>query len=261
MFAFLSSEDLHYRQALGTQGAGEGKVIRRGRSGDEYAHVKLCLEPLEDGSGFEFSERTMGAGAIAARFFSYIEIGALRTAQTGLWGFPLTDFRVRIIDGNYHEVDSTASAFEDAAKLATLYAMENSAPKLLEPWLNLTVRVPHEYLGGVFGDLSSRRATVLRQGEFTGGPAVVCSLPQSEAIDYFSTFASLTNGCGTLSLDSSKVFRPLPESLTQCCFCPNCNREMVIPLVRGKLFTETCLICQNPFGPTDFDTGVLVRNR
>lgn len=260
MFVSRSFRDLTYHQAVSTTGIGECKLIRGTANGHQYAHVKLAVESMESGAGMEFVEQVAEEQAIPERFLSHLEIGCLSVTKHGLWGFPLTDFRIRILDGSYHDGDSSAASFEEAARTATLDAMLHSAPCLLEPWVTVTVRVPEEYLPNVFGDLINRRARLERTVPGTR-PSIVCSVPQSEVLDYLSEFASRSGGFGILSLGSPKVFRELPVSEAMYRFCLTCDREMKIPLVRGVAFTENCLICGAAFEPPDSDIGVGVLNR
>ncbi len=173
MIGFLSPQDLHYRQTIAAASVGEYKLVRRAESGDEYAHVRLALEPLENGGGFEFSDQIAVDAAVPEKFLSHIEIGALQAARVGLWGFALADFHIRVLDGS--DVDSTDAAFEEAAKIALLEAMEHSAPRLLEPWITLKVRCPEEYLAAVFADLNSRRG-IVESTESGKRPAIGYSL-------------------------------------------------------------------------------------
>jgi elongation factor G len=255
-----SFRDLNYRQATSLTGIGESHVIRGTAHGGQYAHVELAVEPLGSGVGIEFVEEVADKGAIPERFLSHIEIGCLNAARRGLWGFPLEDVRIRILDGSYHDVDSSNAAFEEAAGKAMLDAMQQASPCLLEPCLTLTVRVPEKYVGDVLGDINRRRARIESGGSGLK-PTFIFSVPESETLDYPSALASLSGGSAIWSIRSPKTFRKLPDSLAVDRFCDRCQREMKIPLIHGQAFTENCLICGTAFGPPDAGVGVRVSVR
>jgi elongation factor G len=258
MFDALSLRRLNYRQGISRTGIGEYKLIRRTPNGHQYAHVELAIEPLEGGVGIQFAEQIIAGGALPERFMSHIEIGCLNATQRGLWGFPVADFRIQVLDGSYHDTDSSNAAFEEAAGVATLDALLHSEPHLLEPVLALRASLPQKYLPEIFRDLNTRRAQI----ETVSGPGatIAFSIPQSEAIDYLSVLASLSGGSGILSSSSPTAFSELPASLAIDLFCTTCEREMKIPLTRGVPFTEKCLICGTTFGPSENDIGVGVVN-
>jgi len=247
--------NLNYRQAISKTGVGEGKLIRRTAHEDQYAHIKLAVEPLGESEGTVFAEQVTEHNAIPEKFLSHIEMACLNAVQNGLWGFPLADVRIRILDGSYHDIDSSKAAFEEATRMAIVDAMLASSPHVLEPCLTWTVRVPEKYLPNVVQDINARRALILR---IVPGPrtTAVFSVPEGETLDYISTLASLSGGCGILSIGSRRIFRELPDSLIVDRFCTLCMREMRIPLIRGEAFSNNCLICGTPFGPPDLDTEV-----
>jgi elongation factor G len=164
-----------------------------GRS--EYAHVKLLLEPLERGRGLEFSERVVENGAIPARFLGYIESAVLEALRTGpSHGFEVVDVRITVIDGSYHEVDSTAQAFQEAAAAAFSDAVVMADWTILEPILAFEVVVPEEWAGHTVGQVNSRRGALesmdLRQGKFS----LQGRMPQAELPAFVSELVEVTGG-------------------------------------------------------------------
>ncbi len=183
MFDSHSFRELDYRQGISVIGKGRCTVIRRALHGDQYAHVELTVEPIGSRAGIEFVEVVADRGAIPEQFLSHIEIGCLNVARRGLWGFPLEDIRIRILDGSYHDFDSSNAAFEEAAGKAMLDAMLQASPHLLEPCLTLKVRVPEKYLSNLFGDINGRRAQI-ESGGSGPKPAIIFLVPESEIVDY-----------------------------------------------------------------------------
>ena len=257
MFPFALSPNDSYQQTLRTRGVGEVRIVRARGGQHQYGHIQLSVQPLARGGGFEFSDEAAVEGAIPRKFLSAVETGVLRAARVGLWGFPLTDFRVTVFDGSYHDVDSTVEVFEEVAEMAFLEAMIRSKPLLLEPWITLTVSLSEEYIAAVFGDLNQHRSSIIDTQQASLSRITV-KIPQHEAIHFLQAFTLRTSGSGTFSATAPESFEELPESLTWRYFCSICGRNMVIPLVQGEPVVGRCLICSTPFEPPDF--AVPVRN-
>jgi elongation factor G len=258
MLPFVSSASSSYWQTPRRAGKGEAKIIRTTQMQHRYAHVEMLVQPLERGTGFEFSDEAATTGAIPQSFLLSVEAGGLRAAQIGLWGFPLTDFRATILNGSYHDVDSNNEVFEEVAELAFFEAMLQSEPFLLEPWIRLAVSVGEEYLPAVFDGLSRHRS-LITDTQKASANRITMRIPQSEAVHFLGTFASLTAGTGTFSASSPDCLDELPMSLTWRFFCPFCSRDMIVPLIQGKPFADKCLICGTPFEPPDFALPVRKR--
>ncbi len=239
-----------YRETIQGTGVADGKIIRRARGGHEYAHVRVSFEPLKRGQGFQFLEQVTALDLIPARFLTYIELGVLRVIARGLSGFQLTDIRATVLDGSYHETDSTPAAFEDAAVLAVSEAIRNVKPLILEPILFLSVRVPEAFVGSVVEELTSRRARVEEMLQHERKTEVIALVPQSELTNYASDLAAITNGLGTYSFRFAE-YEELPGSLTLTLFCHTCKRDMVLPAIHGEPYSQKCLICGSGFEPPD----------
>jgi len=167
-----------------------------------YGHVEFDLEPLERGSGVKFENKIIG-GAIPKEYIPAIEKGVMESAESGvLAGYPMTDIKVTLTDGSYHEVDSNEMAFKMAASLAFREGVEKGAAVLLEPIMKLEVNIPEEYLGDVLGQLNSRRSEIQGMEPRTGNAHAVRALsPLSEMFGYATELRSITQGRGVFSME------------------------------------------------------------
>jgi elongation factor G len=249
MLPFVLPPDLSYRQTPRTKGIGAAKIARAVQGHGQYGHVELSVEPLSRGAGFEFSHTTVADGAVPPRFFYAIETGALRAARTGLWGFPLANFRVCILDGSYHEVDSTEDILKEVAESAFIAAMSDSNPFLLEPRTTLTVSLSEQYKGVVLGILNAYRAFIVDAERSPN--RVTAKVPLSETSAFLRSLSAQTEGSATFSATEPDFSTEVPDSLTRRCFCHTCYRDMIIPLIQDRPLVESCLVCRSPFEPPD----------
>jgi len=240
---------LQYRETIRTPGTGQGRVIRQSAS-DEYAHVEVLVEPIERGQGFAFLDLVTEQDRIPSRLIGHVETGVLDVAARGFSGFGLTDIAVSVIDGSYHDTDSTPSAFADAAALALGNALAQLVPVILEPMLSVTVSVPMRFLSPVFGALNMRRAHIEKTVHHGDKDEVIFVLPQSEFGDCLQEIPIISEGTGTLSFRFAG-HRELPDGLTMKLYCARCEREMVLPEVGGEPYSRTCLICGSSLEPPD----------
>jgi elongation factor G len=160
----------------------------------QFARVKLALEPLEQGAGFEFESKVVG-GSVPKEYIPGVEKGVRSVLDNGvLAGFPMIDLKVTLLDGAYHEVDSSALAFEIAARAAFREGAHKAGPKLLEPIMKVEVVSPEDYVGGVIGDLTSRRGQILGQ-EMRGNATVINAMvPLANMFGYVNTLRSMSQG-------------------------------------------------------------------
>jgi elongation factor G len=167
-----------------------------------YGHVEFDLEPLERGSGVKFENKIVG-GAIPKEYIPAVEKGVMESAESGvLAGYPMTDIKVTLTDGSYHEVDSNEMAFKMAASLAFREGVEKGAAVLLEPIMKLEVNIPEEYLGDVLGQLNSRRSEIQGMEPRMGNAHAVRALsPLSEMFGYATELRSITQGRGVFSME------------------------------------------------------------
>jgi len=168
----------------------------------QYAHVILKLEPGERGSGIEFDDKIYG-GAIPKEYIPAVKKGVLGAADSGvLAGYPVTDVKVTLTDGSFHEVDSSEMAFKTAGSMAFREGVRKGSPVLLEPMMKVEVVVPEEYLGDVMGQLNSRRGNIggmeMRPGN---AQAVRATVPLGEMFGYATDLRSGTKGRGVFSME------------------------------------------------------------
>jgi elongation factor G len=200
----LGPPTIAYRETVTRRAAHvEGKLKKQSGGHGQYAVCVIDLEPLPRGAGFEFVDEIVG-GAIPRQFIPSVEKGIQRARERGvLAGFPLEDFRVRLIDGKFHDVDSSDAAFQIAGSKAFKAAALAARPVLLEPVVRITVTVPSAAMGDIMGDLAARRGRILGTGSAEQGLEVSAHVPLSELGDYEPKLKSLTGGLGsfTMSLD------------------------------------------------------------
>jgi elongation factor G len=160
----------------------------------QFARVKLVIEPQEQGAGFAFDSKVVG-GSVPKEYIPGVEKGVRSVLDNGvLAGFPMLDLKVSLIDGAYHEVDSSALAFEIASRAAFREAAQKAGPKLLEPIMKVEVVSPEDYVGGVIGDLTSRRGQILGQ-EMRGNATVINAMvPLANMFGYVNTLRSMSQG-------------------------------------------------------------------
>jgi elongation factor G len=181
----------------------EGKYIRQTGGRGQYGHVVVDLEPGEPGSGLIFEDKIVG-GAIPREFIGSVEQGLREAMDAGvLAGYPMVDLKLTLIDGSYHDVDSSEMAFKIAGSMALREAVRRADPMLLEPIMDVEVITPEEYLGNVVGELSSRRGKVggiTQRGE---ARVVGASVPLAEMFGYSTTLRSLSQGRAVYTMQFS----------------------------------------------------------
>lgn len=172
----------------------EGKFIRQTGGRGQYGHVIINVEPLERGKGFSFVDKITG-GRIPKEFIPAVQKGIEEAMQKGiLAGYPVVDIKVELIDGSYHEVDSSELAFKIAAKTALWEALKKGDPVLLEPIMRVEITTPEEYLGDVIGDIGSRRGHIKSIEDRGNAKLITALVPLAELMAYASDLRSLTQG-------------------------------------------------------------------
>ncbi len=192
-----------YKETVLAIGKAEGKYIRQTGGRGQYGHVILEVEPSERGAGFEFVNKIVG-GAIPREYIPTIESGIREALENGvLASFPLTDLKATLLDGSYHEVDSSDVAFKIAASIGFKGAVQKAKPILLEPVIKIEVVVLEEYVGDVIGDLNARRGQI-EEMESRGTARIVRgSVPLAEMFGYATALRSRTQGRGTYTMQFS----------------------------------------------------------
>jgi elongation factor G len=199
--ANLGKPQVAYKETIAALSEGESKYVRQTGGRGQYGHCKIIVEPLKRGAGFEFVDDTK-RGVIPKEFIPSVEKGVKEAMETGvIAGFPVTDIKVTLIDGSFHEVDSSSIAFKISGSLAFKDAVSKGNPILLEPKMSLEVVSPDEYLGDIVGDINARRGKI-EEMEMRGGSRVLKALvPLEEMFGYATTLRTLTQGRGVFSME------------------------------------------------------------
>jgi len=205
--------EVAYKETITTSAEAEGKYIKQTGGRGQYGHVKLVLEP-NPGKGFEFVSEIVG-GAIPKEFIPAVEKGVREAMEQGvLAGYPVVDVRVRLVDGSYHEVDSSELAFAIAGSLGFKEAAKKANPVLLEPIMKLEVVTPEEYLGDVLGDISSRRGKVEGMDARGNVKVIRAFVPLAEMFGYATQLRSLTQGRANFTMQFSH-YEKVPAHLAE----------------------------------------------
>lgn len=188
-----------------------GKFIRQSGGRGQYGHVVINLEPRKAGKGFVFENKIVG-GAVPREYLGAVEAGVKEALENGvLAGYPVVDVKIELVDGSYHEVDSSEMAFRIAGSMAVKEAAKRAKPVLLEPVMDVEVVTPSDYMGDVMGDLSSRRGKVggmIQRGE---ARVIGASVPLGEMFGYSTTLRSMSQGRAVYSMQFSH-YEPVPKS-------------------------------------------------
>jgi elongation factor G len=192
----------------------EGKFIRQSGGKGQYGHVVINLEPGEPGTGFEFVSKIVG-GIVPKEYIGPAEQGMKESCESGvLAGYPLIDVKATLIDGSYHDVDSSEMAFKIAGSMAMKEAVMKASPVLLEPMMKVEVEVPENYLGDVMGDLNSRRGQIEGMGSEQGIAKVTAKVPLAEMFGYATDIRSKTQGRGIFSMEFSR-YEEVPRNVAE----------------------------------------------
>jgi elongation factor G len=192
-----------YRETIRKAIKTEGKFIRQSGGKGQYGHVVIELAPGEPGTGFEFVSKIVG-GAIPKEYVSPAEQGMKEACESGiLAGYPVIDLKATLVDGSFHEVDSSEMAFKIAGSMAIKDGVMKASPVLLEPMMKVEVEVPEDFLGDVMGDLNSRRGQIEGMGSEQGIAKVTAKVPLAEMFGYATDIRSKTQGRGIFSMEFS----------------------------------------------------------
>ncbi|MDH3206919.1 MAG: elongation factor G [Gemmatimonadota bacterium] len=189
----------------------EAKFVRQTGGRGQYGHVVINIEPGEPGSGFIFENKIVG-GSIPREFIGPVEAGAREALDSGiLAGYPVIDLKVELIDGSFHDVDSSEMAFKIAGSMALKEGIRRSGPVLLEPIMDVEVVTPSDYMGDIIGDLSSRRGKVGGMTERAGARVIGASVPLGEMFGYSTTLRSLSQGRAVFTMQFAH-YEEVPKS-------------------------------------------------
>ena len=192
----------------------QGKFVRQSGGRGQYGDVVINLYPQEQGKGYEFENKIVG-GVVPKEYIPSVDKGIQEALSTGvLAGYPVEDIRVELIDGSYHEVDSSEAAFKVAGSMAFKAAMKKAAPVILEPVMAVEVETPEEYLGFVMGDIPSRRGMIQGQEQRSNTVAVTAKVPLGEMFGYATELRSGTQGRATYTMQFDS-YQPVPKSVAE----------------------------------------------
>ena len=212
--ANVGKPQVAYRETVTNPAEVRHRFVRQTGGKGQFADVTLKVEPNEAGKGFEFESEIVG-GAIPKEFIPSVEKGVEEALKAGVVaGYPVVDVKVTVLDGSYHEVDSSEMAFKIAASMAFKEACQKGKARLLEPIMDVEVVVPEEYMGDIIGDLSSRRGRI--GGMFTRSDArvIAASVPLAEMFGYATRMRSISQGRAVYSMQFSR-YETLPQAVAE----------------------------------------------
>ena len=211
--ANVGKPQVSYRETVTKAAKAEGKFVRQTGGHGQYGHCIIELEP-NPGGGYEFSNETVG-GVVPKEFANAVSEGIKEAAKAGIMaGYEVVDFKVRLVDGSTHEVDSSEMAFRVAGSMAFRSAAEKAKPILLEPIMKVEIDVPDEYVGDVMSNLNSRRGSVRGMEMKNGVQAIECDVPLSEMFGYATTLRSITQGRATFTMLFDH-YAEVPQSIAE----------------------------------------------
>ena len=212
--ANVDKPQVAYKETITRQTRAVGKFIQQSGGRGQYGHVVMDVAPAQKGAGVLFESKIIG-GSIPREYIPSVEEGVIDAAQNGcLAGYPVTDIDVKLIDGSFHEVDSSDIAFQMAASIAFGDALKNGASVLLEPIMNLEVTTPENYMGEVIGDLSSRRVKIESIDDRPGLKIIKGLAPLSEMFGYATIVRSLTQGRASYTMEPS-FYQEVPKNIAE----------------------------------------------
>ena len=212
--ANVGKPQVSYKETITKPATVDTRFVRQTGGRGQFAHVKLTLEPNESGKGYEFVDDIHG-GAIPKEYIPCVDQGIQGAMQAGiLGGYQVVDVKATLIDGSFHEVDSSENAFRICGSMAFKEAMAKAGPTLLEPIMKVSVTAPEEYMGTVVGDLNARRGQVVGTDIRNGAVVVTANVPLSTMFGYATDLRSKTQGRANYSMEPSH-FVELPKSLQE----------------------------------------------
>ena len=213
-----------YKETIRNKVRVQGKFIRQSGGKGQYGDVWFEMEPLEAGKGIEFESKIVG-GAVPKEYIKPIEQGMREAAESGiLAGYPVIDFKVSLVDGSYHEVDSSEMAFKIAASMAFKEGCKQGKAVILEPIMKVEIVVPEEYMGDVIGDVNSRRGRMEGMDANDGMQEIHAFIPLSEMFGYATDLRSKTQGRGTYSMEPSH-YEEVPKSVLETIIATRAKKE------------------------------------
>ena len=212
--ANVGAPQVAYKETIRKSARAEGKFVRQSGGKGQYGHCVINIEPLEPGAGYQFEDKTVG-GSVPKEYIQPINNGIQEASKTGvIAGYETVDFKVTLIDGSYHEVDSSEAAFKIAGSMAFKDGALHANPVLLEPIMKVQVEVPDDYLGTVMGNLTSRRGILTGNETKPGVQVVNAEVPLGEMFGYATDLRSQTQGRGTFTMEFLK-YAEVPKNIAE----------------------------------------------
>ena len=212
--ANVGKQQVAYKETIRKAVKAEGKFVRQSGGRGQYGHVWIEVEPAEPGTGYEFENKIVG-GVIPKEYIPAVDAGIREAMESGvLGGYKVIDVRVKLVDGSYHEVDSSEMAFKVAGSMAFKEAMKRANPVLLEPVMKVEAVVPEEYMGDVMGDINSRRGKIEGMETRAGAQVIRGLVPLSEMFGYATDLRSKTQGRGTYTMQFAH-YEEVPKGIVE----------------------------------------------
>ncbi len=212
--ANVGKPQVAYRETIRKPVKSEGRFVRQSGGRGQYGHVVLEVEPLEPGTGYEFVDKIVG-GVVPREYIQPVDNGIQEAMESGiLGGYPVVDVRATLVDGSYHEVDSSEMAFKIAGSMAIKDALSKADPVLLEPVMKVEVTVPEEYMGDVIGDINSRRGRIEGMDAQAGAQVIRAFVPLAEMFGYATDLRSRTQGRGVYVMQLSH-YEEVPKNVME----------------------------------------------
>ena len=212
--ANVGAPQVAYKETIRKAVRAQGKFVRQSGGHGQYGDAVIEVEPNEPGAGYSFENVTVG-GVVPKEYIAPIDAGIQEAMKAGiLGGYPVVDVKVKLVDGSYHEVDSSEMAFKVAGSMAFKEAMRKADPVLLEPMMRVDIVVPEEYMGDVMGDISSRRGRIEGMEALTGAQKIKALVPLAEMFGYATSLRSKTQGRGTFQMQIDH-FEEVPKSIME----------------------------------------------
>ncbi|NJN71471.1 MAG: elongation factor G [Limnothrix sp. RL_2_0] len=218
--ADVGQPQVAYRETIRQKADAEGKFIRQSGGKGQYGHVVIQIEPGDEGSGFEFESKIVG-GTIPREYIPSIEQGMKEACESGIIaGYPMIDLKATLLDGSFHDVDSSEMAFKIAGSIAIRDAVDQATPVVLEPIMQVEVEVPEDFLGEIMGDLNARRGNIQGMDSEDGLAKVSAKVPLAEMFGYATDIRSKTQGRGIFSMEFSN-YDEVPRHVAEAIIAKN----------------------------------------
>jgi elongation factor G len=212
--ANIGAPQVAYRETIGHEVEHTYTHKKQSGGSGQFAEVKMVISPTEPGEGFTFESRIVG-GSVPKEYIPGVEKGIRSVMDSGpLAGFPVIDFKVALIDGKFHDVDSSVMAFEIAARMGMREGLRKAGAKLLEPIMKVEVITPEDYTGGIIGDLTSRRGQISGQENRGNAIAINCNVPLANMFGYINTLRSMSSGRAQFTMQFSH-YEPVPSNISE----------------------------------------------